>query len=345
MGGNLSSFVLEEQRVQSPTLSSPGLSPASHSLPPRSRGRTQPCGRPTGSGPVRRGSTAGLYPARAAREPQHQPDPPAAQPRRRPPPAQRAAGLLSGGSHLQPPRSQRGSKTPRKAPHRGRARQGPRHPRRARRAPRTHRRRRLLRPPAPQQQHQAAGGQAAAPAPRLHRGRSGAPGPALRRGHSPARAARLPAGSSPRPPRRHRPPLCRTRPLLPAQVLPGLQYSSAPGAGGVGHAATAPSRRDRDPPTLPSGAAVLSAPRAGAASPRPAPPPGGRLDPGLFSAAEVAGVGGWKGSCCQCRVAPQEGRAAGAGLARLSLGPPGPAQVRRLGGDRANFLPGHAVRG
>lgn len=30
-------------------------------------------------------------------------------------------------------------------------------------------------------------------------------------------------------------------------------------------------------------------------------------------------------------------------LARFSPGPPGSAQVRRLGEDRANFLPGHAL--
>lgn len=51
-----------------------GASPASHSLPPRSRRRTQTCGQraaPAGISPVRRGSTGGLYPGTGAQEPQH----------------------------------------------------------------------------------------------------------------------------------------------------------------------------------------------------------------------------------------------------------------------------------
>lgn len=167
-------------------------SPTSHSLPPRSHRRTQTCERfagPTARGPVRPGSTAGLCAGKGGPGAQtpagSQRDPPVARPHRRPPPAQGAAGFLSGGVRPQPHQPRRGSETSPKAPHRGRARQGPRRPR-TRREPRTHRRRRLLRPPAPQQQHQAAGDQAAALPPRLHPARSGAPGPALRHGHSPA---------------------------------------------------------------------------------------------------------------------------------------------------------------
>lgn len=266
---------------------------ASHSLPPQSRRRPETCRRPARSGPVRRGSTAGLCPARAAREPQHPraagetlPRPSLTDPRPEPP------ALLSGPRHLQPPQPQRGSNTPPKAPHRGRARQGPRLLRRTRRAPRTHRRRRLLRPPAPQQQHQAAGGQAAAPPPQLHPARSGAPGPALRRGHSPAgqrgSCRRLaPAAPTPAPA-----PLPHS-PASPGSSPPGTTVFLRSGGGRCGARYYRPSsRRPQSPPTLPSGAAVLSARRAGAASPRPAPPPGGQLDPGLFSAAEVAGVGG-----------------------------------------------------
>lgn len=136
------------------------------------------------SGPT--GQHRGALPGRAARECQHQPDPPAG-PASPPTPASSkirrapvrgippSATPIPKGLQSSP---QGSTPRPRSA--------GTGHPRRARRAPRTHRRRRLLRPPAPQQQQQAAGGQAAAPAPRLHRGPSGAPGPALRRGHNPA---------------------------------------------------------------------------------------------------------------------------------------------------------------
>lgn len=168
------------------------------------------------------------------------------------------------------------------------------------RAPRTHRRRRLPRPPAAQQQqHHAAHGRAAAPPPPLHPPtRSGAPGAALRRGHT-RRGSAAPAGVS------RRPPLCRARPLLPTQVLPGLLWPRNihphPAAGAwracAGRAGCRLSRKGRasPPQPFPPGAGLLAAARARARLSPPhtsterAQPP----DPALFSAAEAArGAGG-----------------------------------------------------
>lgn len=274
-----------------PTLSLPGLPPPHTPSLPRAAGDPRRAGGPRGA--VRSDGAAPRGSARQERpgspNTRGQPERPSRGPAS---PTPGPSELLSGPRHFQPPQLQRGSNAPPKAPHRGRARQGPRLLRRTRRAPRTHRRRRLLRPPAPQQQHQAAGGQAAAPPPQLHPARSGAPGPALRRGHSPAgqrgSCRRLaPAAPTPAPA-----PLPHS-PASPGSSPPGTTVFLRSGGGRCGARCYRPSsRRPQSPPTLPSGAAVLSARRAGAASPRPAPPPGGQLDPGLFSAAEVAGVGG-----------------------------------------------------
>lgn len=187
------------------------------------------------------------------------------------------------------------------------------------RAPRTHRRRRLLlRPPAPQQQHQAAGGQAAAPPPQLHRARSGAPGPALRRGHSPAgQRGSLQAAPTGRPDASARPSAALAR---FSRLKSSRDYSIPPLRGRARRAVwdtlllpPLPETATIPPPALPSGAAVLSAPGAGTASPRPAPPPGGQRDPGLFSAAEVAGAGGWKGELLPVPGRPSGGAGGGRG--------------------------------
>lgn len=304
----------------------PRASPASHSVPARSRRRTQRCGRLSRSGPARRGSTAGS--ARGERpgnagtgetfpRPGLAADP---QSRRAPVrgPHLPSATPIPKGLHSSP----RGS-APRPHPP-GEEENKEENPRRRRRAPHTHRRRRLPRPPAPQQQqqHPAAGGQAAAPAPRLHRGGSGAPGPALRRGHSPAGQR----GSLRRLPR---PPLCRTLPASPGSSPPGTTVFLRSGGGRCGaRCCHRPfPRSPRSPHTLPPGRGFV-----GSRSGRRLSPP--RTSTGLLSAAEVSGACGWKGD-----LLPVPGRPSGGAGAGLSLGPPGPAQVRcRLGRDRANFL-------
>lgn len=301
----------------------------------------EPCGlsAPAGSGPVRsggaarRGSAHNSGPGAPAPAGETLPRPSlAADPGSRRTPVRRF--------HLQPPQPQRAPKLPRKVPHRGRTRQGPQHPRRTGRAPRTHRRRHLLRPPAPQQQHQAAGSQVQAAPPRLHAARSGAPGPALRRGHSPARQRGslrqlAPAAPTPAPA-----PLPHS-PASPGSSPPGTTVFLRSGGGWGGRCRArcccyrpSPLRGDHNPPPFPQASRLCRLQERAPPLPAPHLHRAGSWTPGLFFAAEVAGVGGCRGSCCQCQVAPLEGRVAGVGLAWLSLGLSGPAQVRRLGGQR-----------
>lgn len=268
---DFSSFVLEEQRVQSTHKSSP----ASHSrslLPPRSRRRTQTYRRHGGTAESRSDAGSAEKPLsgdghcpqkgrpvapRHLRAERRETLPPAARPHA-------AAGLLSGGrgplrAPPPPPQPQRcpAGSPPSATPLIEKAPKVPVPPaprlcaaaaapdrdsgagqrlRRTRRAPRTHRRHRLLRPPAPQQQqHQAAGSQAAAPPPRLHPARSGAPGLALRRGHSPAgQLGSLQAAPAGRPDASARPSaaVARFSRLKSSRDYLPHQYSSAPWAGG-----------------------------------------------------------------------------------------------------------------
>lgn len=286
-----------------PTLSSPGLPPPrTPSLPgaagePRGAGGSHGPVRPDGAAPRALPGASGPgtpAPARPSRGPAS-------------PPTPRAAGLLSGDpTFLQPPPSQRGSTAPREAPHRGRTRRERRRTRRRTRGEEGGRPALTAAAASRGPQHPSSSSSTQQPAARLqprHRGSivaaqelRGRPcGAGIAR-----RGSAAPSGGSPGRPSAA---LC---PLLPAQVLPGLRYSSAPGAGGVGHAAaTAPSRGARGPPTPYPRAAVLSAPGVGAASPRPAPPPDYFLQ--RKSPERVGG----RGTCCQCRVAPQEGRARG----------------------------------
>lgn len=249
-GGNLSSFVLEEQRVQSPHWAYPGFPrltlppspepPATPDVRAAREERSGPTGQHRGALPGKSGPGAPT-PAGSRR------DPPAAQPHRPPDHRSSCQGHAtfshpsSKGAPTLPPRLHTAA-----APDRDRgswgeqgrrpaltaaaASCGPQHPSSSTRQPaaRLQLRRRSSIPPAQEL-----------------RGRPWGAGIA-RRGSA------APAGGSHRPPRRQRPPLCRTRPLLRAQVLPGLQYSSAPGAGGVGHAATAPPRGGHNlPPPFP----------------------------------------------------------------------------------------------
>lgn len=224
------------------------------------------------------------------------------------------------------------------------------------RAPRTHRRRRLPRPPAAQQQqqqqqHHAAHGRAAAPPPPLHPPtRSGAPGAALRRGHT-RRGSAAPAGVSRRPPRRQRPPLCRARPLLPAQVLPGLlcprNIHPHPAAGAwracAGRAGCRLSRKGRasPPQPFPPGRRAFGG-CEGARPPLPAPhlhAAGTASGPRtIFCGGGGAGCRGWRCS----RGGGAHLRRGGALVPCRYPARPGPAfpspQVRRLRSDRTNFL-------
>lgn len=95
-----------------------------------------------------------------------------------------------------------------------------------------------------------------------------------------------------------------------------------------------PLRGGHSPPPFPQAPRLCRLQERAPPLPAPHLHRAGSWTPGLFFAAEVAGVGGCRGSCCQCQVAPLEGRVAGVGLAWLSLGLSGPAQVRRLGGQR-----------
>lgn len=135
---------------------------------------------------------------------------------------------------------------------------------------------------------------------------SGGPGAGVRRGHSPARVARLAPSSIPRPPRRHRPPLCRARPLLPAQVLPRLLALARPArfiraTGGpqrVCGEGVAPRRVEgavAPRPPLPArpprfGRRGFGGTEAGSLLPLPAASSGGRRAPDYFSRRRQRGV-------------------------------------------------------
>lgn len=340
-GGNLSSFVLEDQRVQSPHEAHPGFPACAPSLP----GAVRALGsRGERSGPA--GQHGGALPTTAAREPQHQRERPSRGPAS--PPTPGAAGLLSGDSTFSHPSPKGLQSSPAKfhtaaAPGRDlgtRGEQGgrpaltaaatscgPQHPSSSTRQPAA--RFKLLR-------------RGSMPPAQELRGRPCGAGIA-RRGSA------APSGSSHQPPRHQRPPLYRTLPLLPAQVRPGLQYSSAQGAvgvGGVGHAAAATA------PLLSEEATTLhpSLRRRGFVGSKS----GRRLSPPRTSTGRAAGPPDY---FLQRKSLGWVGAGAVVASARSPLwrggwrawGSPGsasayPAPLRcDASGDSANFLPGHAV--